>query len=174
MPWAHVREDNQRYTRAAIEGIARTCRERGIPLFFVDQPFMTWSGATLDPEWRGLELVAWAEGVRADLELPGVNLLGWLRGYADGVDRFPDRPADFLPDAYIADPAVELAVERAAELARSEGRTWAELTLDEVKGYVQRSGVSIPDEVDFHLTGAGYGHIARLCYPPMQAAGMLP
>ena len=72
-----------------------------------------------------------------------------MRNYADGVDRFPDPPDEGLPiDRYFAD--------------------------ENVQAYMRGEAFVMPDEPDFHLTGEGYGHIARLAYPAMQAAGMLP
>ena len=65
-----VRADNQAYTRAAITGIAELCREREIPLFFVNQPLFTWSGDARRSDWGVLPLVAWAEELRAEPGLP--------------------------------------------------------------------------------------------------------
>jgi len=164
-PWAHVREDNQRATRAAIERIAELCRARGVPLFFVNQPLLTWSQDARGRNWRTLPLVDWAEELRAELGLPGIDLAGWLRGYADGVDRIrgldadeEPPPPDFYPERYFADVAVQrylAAVER-----RPDG--------------APEVPFEIPEEPDFHLLGAGYEHLARLCYPAMRAAGMVP
>jgi len=175
VPWSNVREDNKRATRAAIVEIARLCRARGIPLFFVDQPLWTWCGDARRADWPVLPLVKWAEDLRHELQLPGISLLGFLRGYSDGVDRFDEgAPPDFLPDLYVADEAVMKAVAQAKEMARADGRTWDELSVDEQRGYLARCSGEVPEEPDFHLVGEGYGHIARLCYPLMREAGILP
>lgn len=175
VPWANVRADNQAATRAAVRRIAELCSAAGVPLFFVNQPLWTWSGDARNAAWPVLPLVQWAEDLRAELGLPGLSLLGFLRGYADGVDRFDaGAPPDFLPDAYVADEAVVAALAAAKELARAEGRTWDALGVDEQRAYLGRSAAEVPAEPDFHLTGAGYGHIARLCYPRLREAGMLP
>ncbi len=175
VPWANVRADNQAATRDAIRRIAELCRERGVPLFFVDQPLWTWSGDARRDDWPVLPLVRWAEELRAELGLPGISLLGFLRGYADGVDRFAaGAPADFLPDAYVADEAVVAALEAARALARGEGQAWDALDVDARRAYLARSATAVPAEPDFHLTGEGYGHIARLCYPLLRDAGILP
>lgn len=175
VPWAHVREDNKQATRAAITAIARICRERDVPLFFVNQPFISWSGDARQEDWSMLPLNAWAEDLRLELELPGVNLLGWWRGYADGVDRFP-APPDYLPDLLLADPAVERMVAQAREFARGDDANWETLPLNLRMGYVDRAltEAALPPEVDFHFTGEGYGRIARLCYARLQSEGLLP
>ena len=175
VPWSNVRPDNQRATRAAIERIALLCRERGIPLFFVDQPLWTWSGDARSDDWPVLPLVQWAEDLRAELGLPGISLLGFLRGYSDGVDRFAEgAPPDFLPDTYVADEAVAAAVADARARAAADGREWSGLGVDEQRAYLAGAEAKVPDDPDFHLTGEGYGHIARLCYGRMVAAGILP
>ena len=184
VPWAHVRADNQAYTRVAVTRIAELCSERGIPLFFVNQPLFTWSGDARRSDWGVVPLVAWAEELRAELGLPGVSLLGWLRGYGDGVDRFvagaPDGeqpPADFMPDLYVADEAVQSVARAAERLAAEDGLEWRTVPPDERIGYIERamqSSDGLPDEPDFHITGEGYAHLARICYPVMAEAGMLP
>jgi lysophospholipase L1-like esterase len=181
VPWAHVRADNQAATREALAQIARVCRERGIALFLVNQPLWTWCGAARDPEWPVRPLVGWVEGIRDELAIPGLDLLGLLSGYSDGVDRVAATPPgeappppDFLPDAYVADEDVQRAFAEARALARGEGRDWERLSVAEQMALVARVPAEVPLEPDFHLTGEGYGHIARLCYPRMQAAGMVP
>jgi lysophospholipase L1-like esterase len=162
IPYAHVREDNQRYCREELGRIADLCRERGIPLFVVNQPLMTWSDDARGRNWNILPLYRWAERTFDELGLPQLGLLGWMRGYSDGVDRIsglaPDEPApepDFRPDFFFADPAVQ---------------RW-------VQAY--RAGnplpaADLPKDPDFHLLGDGYGSMARLVYPAMQAEGMVP
>jgi hypothetical protein len=150
VPWSHTNPENQSATASAIRRIAELCRERGVPLFWVDQPMLTWTGDVRRPDWEFLPLVDWAEGLRAELALPGINLLPFFRGYADNVERFPAPPDEgFLLERYIADEAVQ------AYLA---GET----------------GIEPPRDPDFHFTGAGYGAIARLCYEEMRAEGLLP
>ena len=178
VPWANTNEKNQRATRASITRIAELCREADIPLFFVNQPLWTWSGTSRNPDWKVLPLVEWAEDLRGELGLPGISLLGLLRGYGDGVDRFaesdPPPPADTIVDAYIADERVASAFRIAREQAAAEGKKWNQLSIAERLARVASSGVDVPEIPDFHLTGAGYGHIARLCYPEMKKAGMVP
>lgn len=183
VPWAHVREDNQRETKAALARIVELCRERDLPVYFVNQPLLTWLGAMRDPDWDGVPLVEWAETVRAELGIPGTNLMGWARGYGDGVDRFQGLAPgaalpepDFLLDKYFADVATEAALAWVREKAVAEGRVWDELPYTEQLmsfGTLPPELVP-PQEIDFHLSGDGYGHIARVVYPGMQAAGMLP
>ncbi|MEX1025977.1 MAG: GDSL-type esterase/lipase family protein [Planctomycetota bacterium] len=173
VPWAHTRQDNQAATRAALERIVELCREHSIGVFFVNQPFLTWSGSARDPAWRGRELSAFAEDVRSDLDVPGIDLLGWLCGYSDGVDRTP-APADFLPDTYVADRAVERAVASARALARAEGRDYDSAPIADQERWLVATGEPLPAEVDFHLTGEGYRMLADLVYPRMRAAGLVP
>jgi lysophospholipase L1-like esterase len=150
VPWSHARADNQEATAAALRRIAELCAERGIPLFWVHQPLLTWSGDYHHADWPGLELVAWAEGVRAELGVPGISLLSAFRGYLDGVDRFPDPPDEgFVLERFVADEAVQAYFRGATD-------------------------VEPPDDPDFHLTGEGYGWIAGMVYPAMQRAGVLP
>lgn len=162
VPYAHVRDDNQAYCRAKIARIAELCRERDIPLFAVNQPLMTWSQDARGRNWRVLPLVEWARGTFEELEIPYQDMLGWLRGYADGVDRIaglgPDEEPpdpDFYPDFFFADPAVQRWV---TALRAGEPPPESEL----------------PTEPDFHLLGDGYRSMATLVYPAMQAEGMLP
>ena len=113
-----------------------------------------------------------------------MNVLGWLRGYADGVDRFvagasddEQPPADFMPDLYVADEAVQSVVREAQRLAVEEGSDWRRMPLADRIGYLERAmqgNDGLPDEPDFHITGEGYAHLARICYPAMSEAGMLP
>lgn len=100
VPWAHVRADNQEATASAIGRIAALCAERDIPLFFVNQPLLTWSGELRREDWPVLPLVRWAEDLRAGLGLPGVNLLEFFR------EPDPDDP-DGLIERYIADETVQ-------------------------------------------------------------------
>jgi len=183
VPWAHVREDNQAATRASLERIAALCREHDLPVYFVNQPLMTLMGQMRDPDWAVVPLVEWAERTREELGMPGTNLLGWARGYADGVDRFvAGRPAaeqpppDFLVDKYYADVHVEAALAWVRARTAERGQDWDALPFaEQVAAF---AGVppelAVPQELDFHLNGAGYGHIAEVVYPGMQAAGMLP
>lgn len=173
VPWAHTRADNQEATRASLSRIVELCREHSIDVFFVNQPFLSWSGAARDPEWRGRELSAFAEGVRAELEVGGIDLLGWLCGFPDGVDRTP-APEEFLPDLFVADPVVEETLAKANELASAEGAEFFESPLDDQKRWLVTTGMQLPSEVDFHLNGEGYRQLAQLAYARMQAEGMLP
>ena len=78
-----------------------------------------------------------------------VELLGFFRNYADGVDRFPAEPdPGFLIERYVAD--------------------------EEFQRYFAGEAAEQPDDPDFHFLGAGYRHIAELCYPALQEAGILP
>jgi lysophospholipase L1-like esterase len=159
VPWAHTRADNQAATRAALTEIAQLCKEHGIGLYFVNQPLMTWCGDAQNPHWKGAELSRWARDLRVELGLPGFELLGWLRGWSDGVDRWSPAdaevahsakmpPPDFVPERHFAD--------------------------EEVQKYFAGGSVQRPDDPDFHLLGSGYAEFARLCYPGLQAAGLLP
>ena len=149
VPWSHVRPENKEYTADSIRRIAELCRERDVPLFFVNQPLLTWTGDTRRADWPVLELVDWAKKLRIELGLPGINLLGLFRNYEDGVDRFPPPPPpDVRIERYVAD--------------------------EEVQRYVADGEAEQPADPDFHFLGAGYAKIAELCYPRMAAAGMLP
>jgi hypothetical protein len=150
VPWAHVREDNRDATAASLRRIAELCRERGVALFWVDQPLATWGGDYHNADWPGLALVEWAEGLRAELGIAGISLLPAFRGYGDNVDRFPAAADEgFLLERFIADEAVQAFLAGDRSVAR-------------------------PADPDFHFTGAGYGWIAATCYPALQRAGMLP
>jgi len=175
VPFAHVRADNQAYARAAVARIAELCRERALPLFLVDQPLIDYLGSTRRADWAVLPLIEWAEGMRTELGIPGLSLLGWLRGYADGVDRLAEgAPPDFLPDLYVADEGVQAAVRWAAGEAAASARDWSALSFHEQTAILARYPGTLPSTPDFHLTGAAYAHIARLVYPLMQEQGMLP
>ena len=183
VPWAHVREDNQRDTRESLARIVELCRERELPVYFVNQPLLTWTGAMRKPDWELLPLVDWAEEVRAELGIPGTNLLGFARGYSDGVDRYQGLaegaeppPPDFLFEQYFADVAIERLMDWVRARAAEQGVDWDALPYHEQLPLFASfpPELALPEEIDFHLSGAGYGHIARLVYPGMQAAGMLP
>lgn len=175
VPYAFVREDNQRATRAAIARIAALCEQAGVPLFFVNMPHLTWQGEIQDPNWAMAPLVDWAQGVSDELGLPSVNLLGLFRGYADGVDRSAEgSPPDFLLDLYGSDPRIRALVAWAKERAASEGLDWEALGVAERKRLVSGYAGTIPEQPDFHLTGEGYGHIARVVYDALVQAELLP
>ena len=180
-PHAHTRPANQTATKAAIARIAELCRERGIGLFLVHQPLMTFMGDTRRSDWNMLPLVRWAEEMRAELGIPGLNLLGWMRGYADGVDRMEglapgadQPPPDFILDTYFADERFQAALRFAQERARAEGQRWESLGFAEQARHLSAWREALPALPDFHLSGAGYAHVARLVYPRMQAEGFLP
>jgi len=173
VPYAHVRADNQRATRSSLERLVSLCRRNDVPLYFVNQPLMTWMGDTLKPDWDIVPLVEWAETTRTELGIPGTNLLGWARGFADGVDRSPE-PPEFLLDVYFADERAQKAFGYARSRARDDETEWDRLTYPEMLAAFAGYPEEIPREIDFHLTGEGYGHIARIVFPAMQAAGMLP
>jgi len=175
VPWAHVRADNQAYARAALVRIQELCRARSVPLFVIDQPLMTYLGETRKPDWPIAPLDAWFRGVCAELGLPALHLIGWLHGYADGIDRLAEgAPPDFLPDQYIADEELQEVLACARGHARDVGKVWDELPYDQQLALFAGCPTSIPPNPDFHLTGAGYAHIARLAYARMQAEGLLP
>jgi len=175
VPWAHVRADNQAYTRHALEEIRDLCRARNLPLFVIDQPLMSFLGGARSPEWPVLPLDAWMRGVIAELGLPALDLLGLLRGYADGVDRLAaGAPPDVLTDQYIADERVQEAVAWARVRAHEAGEDWDALPFERQLPYFAGVPFELPADPDFHLTGAGYAHIARLAYARMQAEGFLP
>jgi len=160
--YAHVREDNQVYCRSEIARIKELCEERGIPLFVVNQPLMTWSEAARGRDWRLAELFHWAREMFDELELPQIGMLGWMRGYSDGVDRIeglgPDEPLpepDFRPDFFFADPSVQRWV--------NAFKAGAPLPVQE-----------LPEDPDFHLLGEGYASMARITYAAMQAEQLLP
>ncbi len=181
VPWAHVRKDNQRDTRDSLARIVELCRERELPVYFVNQPLLTWMGDMMNPEWSVLPLVQWAEDVREELDIPGTNLLGWTRGYGDGVDRHlglepgqPLPPPDFIVDKYYADPWAEGALQWVLDRAKEQGVDWEALSFQEQLASFAGYPEAAPSSLDFHLNGAGYGHIARVVYPGMRAAGILP
>jgi len=175
VPVAHVREDNREYTRRAIGRIVELCRERGIPIFFVNQPLMSYLGDARDPDWPVQALVDWAEALRSDLELPGLNLLGWMRGYEDGVDHLSEgAPPEFILDTYFADARIQDALRKAQERAHERGLDWEKMTFSEQVACFEGLGGELSPPPDFHLSAEGYGHLARLIYPHMRAAGMLP
>lgn len=158
VPWSHNNPENRTYTRAAFAEIARLCSERDIPLFVAHQPLMSWSADAWRADWDILPLVDWFEEVRAELALPGVNLLGWMRGNADGVDRGPSTasdPHDFFLEPFFADEEVQRWI-RAFESGADAG------------------AFEKPAEPDFHLTGEGYGSMARVVYAALVAEGFLP
>ena len=120
---------------------------------------MTWQGQARDPGWNILPLVDWAEGVRAELELPGVSMLGWMRGYPDGVDRMGEAPPPsdpVVPDRFFAEEVVQAYWE-----AIDSGSPTDDLP-------------ELPAEPDFHLTGDGYSAMADVVYPAMREAELVP
>lgn len=175
VPWAHVRADNQAYARAALARIQELCRARDLPLFVIDQPLMSYLGDARNPAWPILPLDAWFRATCAELGLPTLHLLGWLRGYADGVDRLAEgAPPDFLPDQYIADERLQEVLGCAREHARERGQVWDELPYAEQLALFAGCPLEIPPDPDFHLTGAGYAHIARLAHARLRSEGLLP
>lgn len=149
VPWAMVRPDVQSHTRRALERIVALVDQRRIPLFFVHQPLMTWSADVRSTDWPLLPVVEWVEEVRRDLGVPGVSLLGWMRNYRDNVDRFPEPSDDgYRIERFFADDAVQ--------------------------AYFRGEVFEPPEDPDFHLTGDGYGEIARIVYPAMRDASLLP
>ncbi len=175
VPWAHVRADNQAYARAALARIQELCRARGLPLFVIDQPLMSYLGDARNPAWPILPLDAWFRTTCAELGLPALHLLGWLRGYADGVDRLAEgAPPDFLPDQYIADERLQEVLGCARAHARERGQVWDQLPYPEQLALFAGCPLEIPADPDFHLTGAGYEHIARLAYARLRGEGLLP
>ncbi len=177
VPYAFVREDNQRATLRSIARMAELLAERRIPFFLVHQPLLTWQGDLRRPDWIGARLVDWAENMRAELGLAGVSLLGLFRGWSDGVDRTEEGSSsyDFLLDSFCADERMQAAVDFARARAAEAGLGWDELPYDEkIAFFAGLPGEMPPSEPDFHLIGAGYGAIARVVYPRMQQAGLLP
>jgi len=175
VPWAHVRADNQAYTLACLRALAQRCAERKLPLFVIDQPLWTYVGGTRHADWPVLPLDAWSRNACEELALPALHLLGLLRGYADNVDRFAQGvEPDFLPDQYIADERLQEALTFARARARETGKVWDELPYAEQLACFAGFPGAIPEDPDFHLTGAGYAHIARLAYAALQARGLLP
>ena len=175
VPFAHVREDNQAETLAALARLTEICRERDLPLFVVHQPLVSYMGDTRDPSWPALPLVEWGETAREELGITGMSLLGWTRGYSDGVDRLAEgAPPEFILDTYLADARIQEALRRAKERALERGKPFEELSFAEQVACFEGLGGELLPPPDFHFTGAGYAHIARVVYPRMQAAGMLP
>lgn len=175
VPWAHVRVDNWDYAVAALARIANLCRAREVPLFVVNQPLMTYLGETRRADWPVLPLDEHFRAACAEMELPAVHLRGWLRGYADNVDRSAEGvPPDLLTDQFIADERLQEALAFARERARAAGAVWDELPYAEQLPHFAGFPVELPADPDFHLTGAGYGHVARLAYARLRAEGLLP
>ncbi|MSR60971.1 MAG: SGNH/GDSL hydrolase family protein [Planctomycetes bacterium] len=175
VPWAHVRADNQAYAFDGLRQLAQRCAERKLPLFVIDQPLWTYLGGTRRADWPVLPLDVWIKEACQKLELPALHLLGLLRGYADNVDRFAQGvEPDFLPDQYIADERLQEALTFARAKAQEQGKPWDELPYPEQLQCFAGFPGAIPDDPDFHLTGEGYAHIARLAYDAMQARGFLP
>ncbi|HED66081.1 MAG TPA: SGNH/GDSL hydrolase family protein [Planctomycetes bacterium] len=178
VPSSFVREDSQERTRDALERIAEICRDRGIPLFFVDQPLLTWQGDMQNPNWDALGLYEWGEKVRGELAIPGVGLLGLFRGWLDGVDRTAEgAPIEFLWDTVCADQALQAAVDWARARAAERGDSFEALSVDEQRALLARyfqEGGTLPAHPDFHMTGEGYRLIANVAYAAMRDAGILP
>jgi hypothetical protein len=175
VPYAFVRDDNTRAARAAIHRVAALCRERDIPLVVVNQPHLTWQGDLQNPEWVLAPLVDWVDEVCAEVDVPTASLMGLFRGYSDGVDRLAEGGApDFLLDVYCADVEIEAAVAWARERASESGTEWDELTLPQKLPILAGYPEPMPVAPDFHLTGEGYGHLARVAYGTLQAEGILP
>ena len=137
-------------------------------------PIWGWSGTARDPDWEVLSAVTWIEETTVQLGIPGFGLLGFLRGYADGVDRFPHTPPDFLVDRCLADERVVAAFAAAQAAAQDDALVWDELSLAERGALVLETVESVPATPDMHLTGDCYGRIAELAYPHLQAAEVLP
>jgi len=175
VPFAHTRADNQAYARAELARMAELCRARGLPLFVIDQPLMTLLGDSRRADWPILPLAAWTQRTLAELGLPALHLLGWLRGYADGVDRFDQGVApDQLTDQFVADERAQAALAWARARAAESGRDWDALPYPEQVACFAGYAEPLPDELDYHLTGAGYAAIARLAYARLRAEGLLP
>ena len=175
VPWAHVRADNQAYTREALQALRDQCRTRDLPLFVIHQPLVSFLGAARRDDWPVLPLEAWFRGVCAELELPALHLCGWARGYADGIDRFDQgAPPDFLPDQYIADEEALRVMVAARASARAKGLDWDALPFAEQLQHFAGLTLQLPSDADFHLTGAGYRHVARLAFERLVAEGLLP
>ena len=159
--WPHIDPATQEATAGVLRDLSAACRGADVPLFFVNQPLLTWTGDLRNPDWWGRPLVDWASERAREMGVPSYSLLGWLRGYHDGVDRLAadgsGPPWEFLPEMYVADVAVQEGVQQFM-------RT----------GSVSLEEIDLPAEPDFHFTGAGYGEIARLVYPAMREAGLLP
>jgi hypothetical protein len=76
-----------RNTCRRVSRAGRAVPRARVPFFVIDQPLMTsWRDAP-----RGLAGGAARRMVPrlcSELDVPAVHLMGWIRGYADGVDRF--------------------------------------------------------------------------------------
>ena len=157
-PFSHNLPANRLATAEALAGIVAACEAADVPLFAIHQPLMSWMGDARSPEWEILPLVDWAEAQFDRLGVPHVNLLGWMRGYRDGVDRGPEGvgpPHEFQLEQYFADEDVQAYL---AALARGSAP----------------ESVELPTEPDFHLTAEGYAELARLAYGPLRERGWLP
>jgi hypothetical protein len=175
VPFAHTRADNQAYARAELERIAALCRARGLPLFVINQPLMTLLGDSRRADWPILPLDAWTRATLDELDLPALHLLGWLRGYADGIDRFDQGvPPDQLTDQFIADERAQAALAYARAKATETGRVFDELPFAEQLACFAGYSEVLPSELDYHLTGAAYAAIARLAWERLLAEGLVP
>jgi hypothetical protein len=175
VPFAHTRADNQAYARTELARIAELCRARALPLFVIDQPLLTLMGDSRRADWPILPLDTWMRQTLEQLELPALHLLGWVRGYADGIDRFDagDAP-DQLTDQFVADECVQAALAHARAQAAATGRAWDALPYSEQLACFASYAEPFPDALDFHLTGAAYAAIARLAHARLRAEGLLP
>jgi hypothetical protein len=118
VPWAPVRPDNQEHARATLASIAALCRVRGVPLFVLHQPLLAPLERIRSADWPGLPLEAWFRGVCAELGLPALHLLGWLRGRA-GDDGRSGTASEVATNADLAgERAQRLTVAGYAALAR--------------------------------------------------------
>jgi lysophospholipase L1-like esterase len=167
-PWSPLREDNRAYTAESLARIVELCRERDIGVFFVNQPLMTYATGPRNPDWNMHPVVAWASETAESLDLPHVNLLAFQQGFADNVARRTEdgllEEPDFWPMQYFADEAVQEFVQayRAYQEALARGEEAVPPALEQ------------PAEPDFHLTGEGYGHMARIVYEAMRAERLVP
>ena len=161
--------------RARLAELAELCRARSLPLFVVHQPLMTYIGDSRRADWPILPIVEWFRATCAELHVPALHLLGWIRGYADNVDRFAEgAPPDCLTDQYIADEGLQAALTWARAQAANAGKDWDALPYAEQITWFAGYPLEIPKDPDFHLTAAGYAHIGRLAYEALRAQGMLP
>lgn len=175
VPWAFVRADNQAYARAALAALAERCRASGLPLFVIHQPLMGFLGSTRAADWPALPLERWFRATCAELGLPALHLLGLMRGYADGIDRLEQgAPPDCLTDQYIADEEAQAVLAAARAKIEARGQVWEQLSFAEQVAAFEGLAFTMPAEPDFHLTGAGYRHIARLAHARLRAEGLLP
>jgi GDSL-like Lipase/Acylhydrolase family len=175
VPWAHVRADNQAYTRAALASLAERCRAAKLPLFVIHQPLMGFLGVTRADDWAVLPLERWFRATCDELGLPALHLLGWMRGYGDGVDRLAEgAPPDCLTDQYLADEEAQAVLAAARARVEARGEVWEALSFAEQVAAFEGLAFTMPAEPDFHLTGAGYRHIARLAHARLRTEGLLP